>query len=353
MTLLPRITRLSQSEQPAALQSSVTFLVSLLESGPPAEFRIFPAGHYETTKGIFKFTATSGREVMERFKAYGNELPLDYGHAMHMPISLDPAESGKAAGWFTPELRGAELWATNVRYTHRAEKMLRDREYRYFSPTFLHSEDGEIQELWSIALTNQPATTRMKPLMAAKPEAPKAEPNIMLKLLAQKLGLADTATETEVLAALDARLLPVAQLSHLTGKGPAESLGLIAAWKAGAEECARLTKQMAELEAKHASDEKDRLIVEGVKGGKVPPAMKEFLSTLSVEQVKVFLASAPSVAPAPAPKPGETKFEASKEEESIARMMGVPLDAYLKSKERHGGQVTRSAMNVKSAPSDE
>lgn len=133
---------------------------------PPAEFRLFAAGKVETSKGTFLFDSKAAKSVMAHYADQGNELMVDYDHAS-LGLALDPAQAGKAAGWFNLELRNGELWAVNVRWTEPATLALKRKEWRYMSPAFSTDEDGRILELINVALTNIPATKKLQPLMAA------------------------------------------------------------------------------------------------------------------------------------------------------------------------------------------
>ena len=134
-----------------------------LENGPPGAFRIFPFGKIETTKGVFRFDEEAARRVIAAWRDYGNRLPIDYEHQIFDPVTNGPVP---AAGWFDLELREDGLWAVNVEWTPRAVELLKNREYRYFSPTFRTDDEGRIVELVNVALVNLPATKRMEPLVA-------------------------------------------------------------------------------------------------------------------------------------------------------------------------------------------
>ena len=130
---------------------------------PPRELRVFPFGRVETTKGVFLFDQEAARRVMQAWRDYGNRLSIDYEHQALEPVANGPVP---AAGWFDLEVREDGLWAVNVEWTPRAAELLRNREYRYFSPAFYVDEEGRIVELINLALTNIPATKRMEPLVA-------------------------------------------------------------------------------------------------------------------------------------------------------------------------------------------
>jgi len=133
---------------------------------PPGEFRIFTAGEVDTTKGKFLFDEAAAESVMAEYTAHGIDLMIDYDHASLAGVSLDPAQAGKAAGWFNLELRNGELWAVNVRWTEPAAEALRRKEWRFMSPAF-STDEGRITSVLNVAITNIPATRRLEPLMAA------------------------------------------------------------------------------------------------------------------------------------------------------------------------------------------
>jgi phage I-like protein len=203
-----------------------TVHISLGSTGlPPREFRLFTAGKVDTLKGVFTFNDVAAREVMAAYQEHGNELPMDYDHAMADPFSAP--KDRVAAGWFNPEVRRGELWATNVRWTPRATKEICDREWRYISPTFLATDDPSrrIKRLINCALTNLPATRNLTPIAASMGsqtvtcELTDADRNV-----ARCLGL----TDAQALANKRAELTRAPNIVGLTDaeKRIAHSLGL-------------------------------------------------------------------------------------------------------------------------------
>ncbi len=133
---------------------------------PPSEFCIFTAGTVDTSKGRFVFDADAAATVMAEYTAHGIDLMIDYDHASLASLTLDPAQTGKAAGWFNLELRAGSLWAVNVRWTPPAAAALSRKEWRFMSPAF-STDDGHITALLNVAITNLPATRQLQPLVAA------------------------------------------------------------------------------------------------------------------------------------------------------------------------------------------
>lgn len=303
-------------------------------SGPPTEFRIFKAGENRTRKGVYLFEAKDAERVMQKCAEFGADYSIDYGHSMFSIFgSADPAEQNKAAGWFKAELRAGDLWATDVTWTPLAQEKLKAREYRYISPTFNRSEDGHIEELLNVALTNIPATNGLRPLVAST-QSPSVVPTgeTMDPKLIALLGLSATATVQEALAAiqaLQAKGQSAETLLALTEKkSAAEAAGVVMAWKVGAENAAKLAAKVEELEAKEKGAEVKALLDAAVKEGKVAPAQREHLATLPTETLKAFLSAAPKILPKDGagvkePKDGEDATQLSKEDMEVAKLMGT------------------------------
>lgn len=133
---------------------------------PPTEFRLFPLGQIETTKGTFVLTPEDAAACVERHVGYGNDLSVDYGHGVFEEAEGTPQ---RAAGWIAGlQVRPDGLWATGVTWTDTAARMIRAREQRYFSPAFMADEDGHITEILNVALTLMPATHNLTPLVASR-----------------------------------------------------------------------------------------------------------------------------------------------------------------------------------------
>lgn len=180
----------------------LTLSIVLAGAEPPSEFRIFAAGKNETTKGTFTFDEAAAKSVMAEYAAHGIDVMLDYDHAsLGSDRSPDPAQAGKAAGWFNLEVRRGELWAVNVRWTEPAAAALRRKEWRFMSPAFSTDESGRVLSLMNVALTNLPATRRLEPLMAASARGDGMDPKLIGEAL-DALIAGDQAKCTEILKGL-------------------------------------------------------------------------------------------------------------------------------------------------------
>jgi phage I-like protein len=271
---------------------------------PPSEFRIFAAGKIETTKGVFLFDDKAAEQVMASVAEYGNDYAVDYDHGMGSWLAMDPAESGKAAGWFKPELRGGELWASQVTWTPKATEKLSAREYRYTSPAFrTEKEGGRISELVNVALTNIPATKKHPPLMASQAGSSGMESK--MKTIALALSLAAEATEAEVLSAVtNLQSFASRILSEIGAKSQAEAFGILSGWKGNAAQIALLSAKVDEYKAKEVEIEIEGLIAKGKADGKITPSSEPEVRKLAKEHGPNWIKGMLAVALA-APKPLE------------------------------------------------
>lgn len=134
------------------------------------EFQIFRYGsngahHLNYGDSEITFTQKDAEKIMKNYSDQGIDLLVDYEHQ-----SLNGVEEAKpAAGWAKLALKEDGIYALDVKWTPKAAKMLKDREYRYMSPAISSEEDdnGEtcLSRMLSIALTNTPALKGIKPLM--------------------------------------------------------------------------------------------------------------------------------------------------------------------------------------------
>lgn len=289
------------------MQTHLTLIALAMGDGeartPPKELRIFPMGMIDTSKGPFIFDEESAQMVMAAYRDQGNELFFDYDHRS---LSDDgPADSGKAAGWFQLELRADGLWAVNVRWTPAASAGLSAGEWRYFSPAFLVDDNRRICALVNVALTNNPATKNMTPLVAASARraAEQARKDTMSKPVLVALGLAETASDSDAIGAIQALGAPARDLLALTGKASAaEALATVKAWQDSHE---KLSAVQADLTALRAENERrviEELVTAGKAAGKVTQANEAKVRALgSSAAIGAFLDTALSVLPANAP----------------------------------------------------
>jgi hypothetical protein len=164
-----------------------------------------PMGTYQhPTFGEIPINATTVAEFADNVtnNVRGQELDIDYDHK---------ALTGDAAGWVKgAQARPDGLWL-GIQFTKSALAKLKEKAYRYFSPEFTrewtHPSTGVVHKnvLFGGALTNRPFLKGILPINLSE-VIPENSGEYMLEELRKLLGLPDTATEAEVLAAANTRL---------------------------------------------------------------------------------------------------------------------------------------------------
>ncbi|GAA4666936.1 phage protease [Bartonella pachyuromydis] len=175
--------------------------VQLLPKAPNVKARDGREWHYNPQRILKAFAANKG------------PLVIDYEHGQH-----HRARNGleaPASGWIE-ELaeRDGAIWG-RVKWTDMATKKIIAREYRYLSPEFRHSKNGEILSLVGAGLVNRPALV-MTALSREYPSTPLStslvvspttltEKMMDLTAIASALELAEDAKPAEILASITAR----------------------------------------------------------------------------------------------------------------------------------------------------
>ncbi|MEW5897733.1 MAG: phage protease [Bacillota bacterium] len=274
-------------------------LTSDLAAHPPEWVQLLPFGYVKSTEGDFTVDEESLREIVNRFRERGNDIVIDYEHQTLGDVVAP------AAGWIK-ELEGrgqAGLWA-RVEWNERARQYIANKEYRYLSPVVLvRRADGKAAAIHSVGLTNAPAIDGMPALVNKNKEAEEMN----LAAIAKKLGLPENATEEQVLAALDglkARSDLVAHKEILTLLDLKEDArleevkGAVIALKNPSGYVS--IQQFNELKQKLEIKERDELVAQALKSGKVAPAQKEWAEAYALKDpdgFKAFLEKAPVVVP--------------------------------------------------------
>jgi phage I-like protein len=276
----------------AALSASALYELAVGDQ-PPTEFRIFGKGDNTSEKGTFVFDDVAAEMVMSKWAERGVPMGFDYEHqSVQEPPIVAPA-----AGWFTPQVRDGELWATDIRWTPKAADHLVSKEYRLFSPAFGFEEmpDGRMRvtKLINVALTNNPALHNIEPLVAAKDKHMDEEEAKQLRadlaasreeckrLVAQlkerdeemrKLKSKSDHDEDDMKATAALR----DEVKTVTGKGDAaDQIGTLRALKQRADAGDTAVAKLREIEQKGRNTEFTTLLDGAFKDGKISPAQRK------------------------------------------------------------------------------
>jgi phage I-like protein len=169
---------------------------------------LVPNGSFRGVDGRGPYFVNNPGKIIQasRELAGQRQMVIDYDHS----TDLARGRGGPvpAAGWIVGlQARANGIWGL-VEWTKQAADFIAKREYRYLSPAFLHDEKtGEVGAILRAALTNVPNLDQLPALASANEAALMAaqeNKQMDLKKLAAALGLPDTATFEDVLAAINA-----------------------------------------------------------------------------------------------------------------------------------------------------
>ena len=273
---------------PPTATSAGLALALAADGQAPGWVQLMPAGPAIEGRDGRRWTMADPTAVARRSRV---ELAVDYEHAQD--LKAPQGEPAPAAGWVEAlAVRNGQIWA-QVSWTEKARAAIAAREYRFVSPAFTHTREGEVVEIVGAGLVNRPnfdmtALARREPPTLTTDGAP-------MKEVLKALGLAETATEAEALTALGAlRTALNAQQPSLEKFVPRADYE-VAVNRATTAEATLAAQAKAGHEAKVAA-----AIDGALKAGKIAPASKDFyLATCStadgLASFEKFVAGAPSV----------------------------------------------------------
>ena len=166
-----------------------------IENGEIENVHLVPIGDF---KGSDKegnpidehITKESLEQIAEKLNS-GDEVLCDIDHQSCKP-GVD--RDSKAAGWFhkfvVDPVKG--LFA-NLKLTKKGREIVENREYRYTSPVFTLDENGNPNDIHSVALTNVPAFKGyISPILNSEPtEMEKEEENLNKEIINMEITKED------------------------------------------------------------------------------------------------------------------------------------------------------------------
>lgn len=303
---------------PVAALAIAALGVDLADASAVADFRLIPAGSFRSRDGrpvecaAWVLTPEDGARIVREISATTSALVIDYEHG-----TLHAKKNGSkapAAGWFKQlEMRDDGLWAVGVDWTAAAAQEIADKTYRYISPVFSYDpQSGRVLKLFHAALTNDPGLDGLTDLAALAadlflphPNHQETSMNELLKKLLAALGLQETATEAEALAAMDALKTNVTALTaQVAAPDPAKFVP-IATLTALQGEKNELQTKFAALQAEVDTGKLDKVIGDAKAAGKLTPATEAWARDLGKKDLAAltsFIDAAPVVV-----KPGNTQ----------------------------------------------
>lgn len=362
----------------------------------PREILLLPAGEIPTRPHDDRapWRNPDADAVVAATRELGLDIAIDYDHQTQR--AEQNGQPAPAAGWIKRLVaRDGAVWG-EVEWTDRAKAMIEAREYRFISPTFIFEKATRtVARIVGAALTNDPAFYMRA--IARADSTGRGESDMDLKALAKALGLADTATEAEVLTAATAAATAQTALGTITEalglaadtgaeavataaaalakgrKAIAKAAGLaedasaqdvekaVAAAKASAggdpdpnafvprAEFDRVQERLTSLETDTATASATAAVDQAIKDGKVTPASREWAlgyARKDADGFAEFVKGAPTILSsgrvAPAGKPGEGGDALTDEERAVCRATGLSEEDFIKSRKSLEGETEES-----------
>ncbi|CAM5398128.1 hypothetical protein AFEL58S_01992 [Afipia felis] len=293
------------------------------EGALPSQLKLLDAGTCRGRDGR-TWLNDDPAAVVASFTAGGLDVPIDIEHATE--LKGPKGEAAPAQGWIK------KLTATNgeivadVEWTDHGAELIRSKAYRYISPAFLFRKDnGRVVRLLSVGLTNKPNFD----LPALNAET--TENAMDRAALAAALGIAATATDAEVLTAINT------MRSSLDRPDPNKFVPK-ADLDAALNRATTAEQKLADQEKQTSTARAIALVDGGVKDGKIAPASKDHYLAIcrqdgGIAQVEALLKTLPKLTGAsgldniaPGDKPGELTAE----QKALCAAHGISEDDFKK-----------------------
>ncbi|MBI5815895.1 MAG: hypothetical protein HZB29_09830 [Nitrospinae bacterium] len=274
----------------------VTLLLNVsteIADGLLQETVLAPYGEHPHTAGLQLVDAPAVERMLAAMSADGRDVCVDY---LHNSIKSDDPQKAIAAGWVlwnTAKITPAGLTAT-IKWNDDAATLIRDKKYRFLSPVFM-ANGGVITKLVNLGLTNNPNIPAMPPLsnqtqFSTQQEKPK------MKDLLKKLGLAETATEADAIAAVEklqansagsAGLLARLQVNDFTA-ATARLTELLAPPAYNPADVSAMQARITAMESAEKQRGAELLVNDALAAGKLTPAQKAWALGYAAENPEGF-----------------------------------------------------------------
>lgn len=265
----------------------------------------------------------------------GADLPFDWLHSTE--IKAPEGEDAPAAGW-AREYRVNERGALEARVAWNEEGRadIASRRYRYLSPVFIYDNASRIHRFSSFGLTNKP-NLLIKALNAEQPTSTENTPMLLAAAIRAALGLPETATEEDAVAAIKA-LKEAKETALNSEQAPPLAKyvprGDFDAMEQRASNAEQKLKQRDKDELEKAIDTE---IGAALQLGKITPATVDYHRKAcnqegGLEQFREFVKAAPSVTATVVPdgKVNEQdKTALNAEQKDAAKSLGMTDSEYL------------------------
>ena len=224
--------------------------------GVPDWIHLLPAGTFSGTDGRGPYHLRDPQAVITASMAEG-KLPLDENHATELAHAT--GAPGPARGWIVEmQARPDGIWG-KIDWNESGKALMTDRAYKGVSPVYAYAKDGTVTRILSGALTNKPNLT----LTALHTSGDSMDK----KAICTALGIAETASDEDVLTALNTAKAKVTTLE-----------GTVAELKrttAPTEQVVTLQTQLDTIKSERAIEKATAFIDTAIKAGKPIVAVRQ------------------------------------------------------------------------------
>lgn len=317
---------------PAELLALCFELPDYIDNKVPDWLPMLPIGPFAGRDGR-SWVNNEPEAVIAKSLQYSH-VPFDIEHATE--IKGPKGDDAPAYGWIEElKIQGDQIWG-RIAWNADGQNLIQGKKYRYYSPAFYFTADGQVTQLSSVGLTNKP--NLLVPALNSE--------NTLMKLpelIAAALGLgADATVESGVTAiqglkSAEKVALNRAENPDLTKFVPKETHDLALNRAQTAEE------KLNAIAVKEA----EGLVDAAIAAGKVAPANREmYLATCRSEegrkQFADFAKAAPVIVnndPAKKPKkPNQENQELTDVELATCRATGISKEVFLAAKAKQEEQ---------------
>lgn len=353
------------------------------------EIQLTPDGEFSARDGrpatckTWKMDTQIAKKVIAKLSKRKSKIVIDFEHKTI--INKETGEQAHASGWFygynVVYRPGLGLFATKVEWTKDAARLIADKKYLYISPVLIYdARTGEVLDIYNAALTNDPALDGMNEVEVAATSnfftqlthyGDNTMPEEILALLRKILGLPETATEADILAALQQIEKNVADeeestlsnllnkqtqnIAKLTSQVTAQTTAIEAlkAKKDGdgevdptkyvpIEAVTALTAEVTALKKGITGDKVTALVQDALTTGKLLPALKDWATDLGnkdITALSTYLEKAPKLdaltSTQTGGKPPENELGLTADELVVAKCSGLTPEEFAKAKKEN------------------
>ena len=264
---------------------------SLLPAELPAEgtwIQLLPAGEVKGRDGRGPYRVGDEADMQQIVdatlkRAQATDLFVDYCHQAIFGAIPGVGGTAPAAGWIKQlQVRPDGIFG-RVEWTPAGAEKIRAGEYRYLSPTFFSDAAGRVLLIFNASLINTP-NFELEAVAASDRSLSIQEHD--MKRIAAELGLGETATEDDIVAAvrtMKSAHSTVAAAVGLQAQATADAITAAIAAKAPdpakyvpIEQYLAAQSALSTLQKDGAKAKAETVVAEAIAAGKVAPATKEW-----------------------------------------------------------------------------